>query len=292
MATVCQHFKFGYCKFRDNCRQEHVKEICENYDCHAYSCRLRHPQTCRYWEKYKRCKFDPCAFAHKNHLSELLEIKKENSEIKEKLASIESALEVSRNSEKSDDIEKLEKKLGEVEHQIEKKNDQIKKLESEIDNLHLKIAEQKHIVDKVNKKLNFLKENEDLFFAFQDKFDKLEKKVNLIENVESDKTTISQEDQIENKCEQCDFVAKNEQGLKVHFKAKHTEKKKFKCWVCDFSSETKSELTDHNDVYWDSHRMTFYPEKKKYYLKEMEQLKNDGFTVKESFYNEVMKCDD
>ena len=84
------------------------------------------------------------------------------------------------------------------------------------------------------------------FLAFQEKFDKLQDKVNLmekaskeqsLENVESDKTTISQENQLENKCEQCDFVAKNEQGLKVHFKAKHTEKKKCKCWVCDFSSD-------------------------------------------------------
>ena len=160
MATVCQHFKFGYCKFRDNCRQEHVKEICSNYDCDVHSCRLRHPQTCRYREKYRRCKFDPCAFAHKNHLSELLEIKKENAEIKEKLAVLENSLKVDGNDEKSNDTKILEEKLREVEDQIAKKNDKINKLESEIDDLHLKIAEQEHMVDKVNKKLNVLKENE------------------------------------------------------------------------------------------------------------------------------------
>ena len=44
--------------------------------------------------------------------------------------------------------------------------------------------------------------------------------------------------------------------------------------------------------YWDSHRVTFYPEKKKYYLEEIEQMKADGFTVKDSFYNDVMKIDD
>ena len=37
------------------------------------------------------------------------------------------------------------------------------------------------------------------------------------------------------KCENCDFVAKNEQGLKVHIRAKHTGKNKFKCYTCDFS---------------------------------------------------------
>ena len=86
--------------------------------------------------------------------------------------------------------------------------------------------------------------------------------------------------------------ASNESSLKVHLKAKHTEPQKFKCKTCDFSCATKNELTTHNDVYWDSHRMCFYPEKKKYYLQEIEQMKKDGFTVKESFYNDVLKCND
>ena len=189
----------------------------------------------------------------------------------------------------------MREKIQKVELQIEKKNEQIKKLESDIEDLHLKVAEQNHLLSKINKKLNVLKEKEE-------RIDILEEKINLIEktstkhipdNFEKEKSVDSlPENQIENKCEQCDFVAKNEQGLKVHIKAKHTEKKKFKCWVCDFSSETKSELTDHNDIYYDSHRMTFYPQKKKYYLKEMEQLKNDGFPNKESFYDQVMKCND
>ena len=115
MATICQHFKFGYCKFRDNCRQEHVKEICANFDCQVYSCTLRHPKTCRYWERYKRCKFDPCAFAHKNDSSELLELKKENLEIKNKLVSLEKALQDGKDSEKSDAIITMRSKPDYVE---------------------------------------------------------------------------------------------------------------------------------------------------------------------------------
>ena len=34
--------------------------------------------------------------------------------------------------------------------------------------------------------------------------------------------------------------------------------------------------------------MKFYPEKKKYYLEEIEQMKEDGFTVKEGFYKDVL----
>ena len=95
-----------------------------------------------------------------------------------------------------------------------------------------------------------------------------------------------------NKCEECGFLAKNEQGLKVHKKAKHTEPKKFKCFKCDFSAPTKSDLTDHNDVYWVSHRMCLNPGRKKEYLEDFQQMKIDGFTVRESLYNEVMKWDD
>ena len=36
--------------------------------------------------------------------------------------------------------------------------------------------------------------------------------------------------------------------------------------------------------------MTSYPEKKKYYLEEIEQMKIDGFTVKETYLNNVLKA--
>ena len=119
-------------------------------------------------------------------------------------------------------------------------------------------------------------------------FEELEKKVEhiLVSQIEKNPEIQS------NKCEECGFDAENEHVLKVHRKAKHTEPEKFKCFKCDFSAPTKSELTDHNDVYWDSHRMCLNPRRKKEYLKDFQQMKIDGFTVKESIYNEVMKWDD
>ena len=110
---------------------------------------------------------------------------------------------------------------------------------------------------------------------------------------EIDKITSDKETDLEDiKCKECSYIAKNGQALKVHIKAAHTKPQKFKCFTCDFSSSTKEELTEHKDVYWDSHRMTFYPEKKKYYLEEIEKMKNDGFTVKESYLNNVLKAKD
>ena len=130
--------------------------------------------------------------------------------------------------------------------------------------------------------MRVLKDRDSKLTDLEVKFQELEKKVvNFSHSSEN----------VDNKCSDCDFIAKNIQGLKVHIKAKHAAPLKFKCFVCDFSSATKNELTQHNDIYYDSHRMTFYPQKNKYYLEEMEQMKIDGFTVKENFFNQVMKCD-
>ena len=129
--------------------------------------------------------------------------------------------------------------------------------------------------------MRVLKENESKVMDLEFKLEEVVKKVN-----EAFEKEISR-----NKCSECEFVAKSEEVLKVHFKAKHTDTQKFKCCTCDFSCATKIELTAHNDIYYDSHRMKFYPEKKKYYLEEIEQMKEDGFTVKEGFYKDVLNID-
>ena len=140
----------------------------------------------------------------------------------------------------------------------------------------------------LKKKLDVLQEKEKTLMDLEVDFEELEKKVEhiLVSQIEKNPEIQS------NKCEECGFDAENEHVLKVHRKAKHTEPEKFKCFKCDFSAPTKSELTDHNDVYWDSHRMCLNPRRKKEYLKDFQQMKIDGFTVKESIYNEVMKWDD
>ena len=48
-----------------------------------------------------------------------------------------------------------------------------------------------------------------------------------------------------------------------------------------YTYATKSELTEQNDTYHHSHRMSFYPHHQKDHLEEFEELKRDGFIVKE-----------
>jgi len=74
MATVCLSYKYGYCKFRNNCEKIHLKDKCENPQCNGYKCDNRHPRECFFFKNFGRCKFGTyCYYTH----SETKEIKLE-----------------------------------------------------------------------------------------------------------------------------------------------------------------------------------------------------------------------
>ena len=65
MAIVCKYNKYGYCRFKEHCRNYHVKDLCETKDCEIESCNKRHPKICSYYQQYRRCKFGSyCAYRH------------------------------------------------------------------------------------------------------------------------------------------------------------------------------------------------------------------------------------
>ena len=66
-VKVCQHFKFGHCKFGNFCRNRHVITICEDMNCDISLCRNRHPRPCKFYQNYGRCKFSPCSFKHEEN---------------------------------------------------------------------------------------------------------------------------------------------------------------------------------------------------------------------------------
>ena len=109
--TLCLHNKFGFCKYGELCRREHVNEICENEKCKVDSCNKRHPRKCKYFEEYRRCKFsDYCAFSHeipRNPIEEELNLIKDSikaleREIKTKHKDMVSVLERIKNILNSD----------------------------------------------------------------------------------------------------------------------------------------------------------------------------------------------
>ena len=102
--------------------------------------------------------------------------------------------------------------------------------------------------------------------------------MNLVSEKDIGKDAISQLPTGEVKCDYCDFVAKNKFGLKIHIHKKHSTAK-FNCFTCNFTCETHSELVQHNDIYYYSHRITLNKEYEKEILDEFQRLDEDGFLI-------------
>ena len=65
---VCKYQQFGFRKFRESCKNEHLVEICESLSTcvNIKSCLKRHPRVCKSYALEKFCKFkDGCAYHHK-----------------------------------------------------------------------------------------------------------------------------------------------------------------------------------------------------------------------------------
>ena len=87
-TVICEHFKFGHCKYLEHCRNQHIKDVCENPECDAISCNRRHPRPCRFYQTYGRCKFEPCSYKHIEP-KEIILIKQLQSSLKEKSTEVE-----------------------------------------------------------------------------------------------------------------------------------------------------------------------------------------------------------
>ena len=103
--NVCSFIKYGFCKFRLNCRIQHFMEKCSKLKCDIQRCSYRHPQVCRYFLDIGYCKFGEwCLFKHKGVIQGSKEIK----ELTDKLKNIEKDI-----AEKNKEIESLEKVMKE-----------------------------------------------------------------------------------------------------------------------------------------------------------------------------------
>ena len=64
-ANVCLYNQKGYCKYGNTFRNLHVNEKFDITTCDGSQCSKRHPKSCFYFEKYKKCKFgNYCKFSH------------------------------------------------------------------------------------------------------------------------------------------------------------------------------------------------------------------------------------
>ena len=98
-VQVCKHFKFGFCKFGERCRKQHLKETCQIEECHMKTCNKRHPRICKYFSVNQVCKFgDICCYKHKlsshhrNILDQISSLKATISSMTESIEALENKI--------------------------------------------------------------------------------------------------------------------------------------------------------------------------------------------------------
>ena len=136
MATqsVCSFNKYGYCKFRKNCRKTHVDESCKDQECEIRTCRFRHPKPCRYFQDFRRCKFSDCKFKHIEDENDAIEMmKNENRIILAKLNAIDENIKLLDYQEKMLEMENT------LKNEISAKDNVIEELKNKLCNVEAKM---------------------------------------------------------------------------------------------------------------------------------------------------------
>ena len=207
---VCRFYKFGFCKYKDLCRNMHVHTICENKSCDVISCNLRHPRKCSYYRDFKRCKFSEwCLFDHEENNEDVFKIKEKLEENNKKIRDLEKII-----MEKDNDIINIVSRIEEMKKAMQEE------VLSKVESLEKVINDKEKTINDLVEKVEYL-----------DKIVNKEKKHGMI------------------KCKYCDFETLSGPGLKIHMRKKHTsretEKYPIKCDLCEEQIETSVDLKKH-----------------------------------------------
>jgi hypothetical protein len=143
--NVCHYNKFGYCKHKEACRKQHIFELCENPSCDLKTCILRHPRNCKWHRELGRCKFDPCPFKHEGNSFE--NYRKENEEIKPKLAEVDRSLKALE--EKEIQTNATIEKLKMINEQSENQNSMYENVMERLNEMEGKDIQINNLLEKV-----------------------------------------------------------------------------------------------------------------------------------------------
>ena len=86
---ICQYDKFGFCKFRKECKRRHFNEECKDLDkCSSIkTCRKRHPKHCKRYDS-GQCRYkEDCTYKHQEPIKNM-----EQAQMVEKLKKLETVV--------------------------------------------------------------------------------------------------------------------------------------------------------------------------------------------------------
>ena len=206
---VCIFDKFGFCRFKSTCKRKHFNQKCEDLSSckNIKSCMKRHPKTCKRFAFQDVCRFgSTCAYNHKEKTSNT-----EDSEMKEKVKLLEAV--------------------------VQKMFLNVIKLEAEDNELKTKIKNRDIIEEPV-----FVSEHTD------------NHNIKNAESKSSQERTVNEDDataavkigegkqNMDLKCDLCDYSCKKKNMMKKHMKIKHSV---HKCNICGEGFSTVTDLLQH-----------------------------------------------
>ena len=212
---ICNFNKFGFCKFGKASFRKHEDVKCDNDGCEIWECSFRHPKSCRYFQEYRKCKFgDYCKFSHdllvNGNDKEISEIKAKLEDLRLGIINKEKEIEI-----KNKQIDSIEMRFDERLLELEKKNEGIEKELKKLKDENVLLRNTLTVKDKV---VVEAASDDNLKDGVQEIDEEVVEIVNGAEDVvvveDLDKETV-------HKCERCDFIGKNEGGLKTHITTKH-----------------------------------------------------------------------
>ena len=255
-VQICKHFMYGYCKLKQHCPKQHVDVICPNYrECDNNGCVKRHPNPCKYFDKYKKCRIEKCAYSHdkegndliienmENQLSALKhEVEEMNKSNKQKLDLVR--VEAGANSKQ---LCQLMKTVADIVQRLEIM-DEWQKDTTERD-VHVDEPTDETEVKTCDDHKKKTKADSDN----QEEMIDMEKVTATSKDKRNETEETSAEVQKEKyKCEKCDFISNKEITMNKHKNTKHVQKLSGKeCSLCEDSFTTEMELKKHIDEHID-----------------------------------------
>ena len=286
--NVCRNYKYGYCHFGDNCRYRHVEEICNDKHCAVFACEKRHPKICNFFREFQRCKFTTyCKYKHEkqNNVNEnsdkIIELEKKienlqqnsklpdlsylNKEVDKKIETLENKLKIviELAEEKDLFIDKLEKKLEEVETKFEKRYNDLesflkgeqesieslrelmKKKDSENEQLKCDLCDFTTISKKglkTHMRRKHTEKTQEIYptlceICKQALRSKADMKTHMISHTY---TSIGND---KCKCEECDYIGNSDWTMQLHHGKCHS--KSIECGLCQFEAKDLERLNLH-----------------------------------------------
>ena len=232
----CYYNNVGFCKFSDQCRYQHFKDVCSKSVCKDRECKFRHPKSCKFGENCKFFKLKCCFYSHKHSMVAISN--KERDLINAKAENLEKAVQELQIeiSDLKKAITDKEQKLKVLENRNVDQNKVLIDLQEENASLKQKLKEQTKIniskdevitakddtiahlrqkadTDKINPKHNEdtkLKEN---FYCDKCGFNASSLAILVKHKTNKHNPVLS--------CDQCDFKAFKKTDLQLHIRFKH-----------------------------------------------------------------------